>query len=268
MFIGKIDLSGLSASQMVQLIKEPLGDNSILKINEVEDDIFNKIPFFQTVEHLLLMVLQAGSIKLTPKGNLPIKVCEDISNQQYWKEELAYLYKQRKEEDYQVIHTAKIISLIGGLARKANGKMNVTKQTQKTLEKNDKNALFLSILKPFMLKFNWGYHDLYESQHVGQTGWAFTLYMLHKYGQESHPTSFYAEKYLNAFPPVVNEFRDRTYSTPEQQAMSCYIVRSFIRYFNWMGFVELPKEIRILDYENEIMHKTDVLDALFSFKIN
>ena len=262
------DFAGLTHTQMHALLYKPFSAESPLIINKVGDDIFEQMPFFLTIEHLLHIVMREGVVKLTPKGNLTLKICQEIAEKHFWTEELSHLYKQRKEEDFSVIHAAKIISLIGGLMRKANGKLNVTKQTQKTLEKNDRNALFLAILQPFMSKFNWGYFDLYTSQGTGMLGWAFSIYLLQKFGDTPQLLSVYAEKYFSAFPRLRADFADRPYMSVHVQAESCYLVRTYVRYFNWLGFVQFMEEKPAYDYKNAIITKTPIVDALFSFKLD
>lgn len=262
------DFSGLSRTQMHTLLYRPFSAESPLIINKVVDDIFEKMPFFLTLEHLLHIVMREKTVKLTPKGNLPLKICQELADKKYWKEELSDLYKQRKEEDFQVIHAAKIIGMIGGLLRKANGKLNVTKQTQKILEKNDRNALFVAMFQPFMSKFNWGYFDLYTSEDTGTLGWAFSIYLFQKLGETPPLLSVYADKYFGAFPRLMTDFVDVPYMTTHTQAERCYLVRTYARYFNWFGFVQFIEKKHAYDYQSATIVKTPVVDALFSFKID
>lgn len=260
------NFSGLSPMQMYALLYHPFDAESILVIHKVEDAVFEKMPFFLTIEHLLRIVLRDGVIKLTAKGNLPLKVCQELADKKFWNEELSDLYKQRKEEDFTVIHAAKLIAFMGGMARKANGKMNVTKTTQKILEKNDRNALFKTIFITTMSKFNWGYFDLYTSQNTGMLASMFSIYLLQQFGHEPHFLPFYADKYFTALPRLIEDFTERTYTTPQKQAESCYTVRTFIRIFNWFGFVHFPEGTPRFNKDDVPMLKTDVVDALFSFR--
>jgi hypothetical protein len=260
--------SDISPMQMYRLLHNPFSAESPLVINQVDDDVFEKMPFFLTLEHLLQIVVREKAVKLTPKGNLPLKICQELADKRYWKEELSDLYKQRKEEDFQVIHAAKIIGIIGGLLRKANGKLNVTKQAQKFLEKKDRNALFVAMFQPFMSKFNWGYFDLYTSQGTGILAWAYSIYILQKFGETPQLLAFYADKYFTAFPRLIEDFQDRSYSTPQEQALNCYTLRTFIRYFNWFGFIHFPEGTPSFGNKAKPVLKTSVVDALFSFRLD
>jgi hypothetical protein len=263
------DFVGISPLQMAEFLYRPLHVNSPLKINKVDNAVFDKMPFYQTLETLLKIVHREGMVKLTPKGNLPLKICDEIVANKFWKEELSDLYKQRKEEDFHLVHTAKIIAHIGNLTRKVNNKLNVTKNTAKFLENNDRNGLFMLMFEPFVQKFNWAYHDLYEGHELGQMGWAFSLYLLHQFGNAPHPISFYGAKYLQAFPSLVDNYPPKSYSTPQDSCMRGYTMRTFQRYFNWWGFVQFMDENK-KSYPHDLetlIKRTPAFEALFSFNI-
>lgn len=265
---SRADFDGISPDQMRHFLYAPLGADSPLQINKVDNAAFDRMPFFRTLETLLQIIHREKEIKLTPKGNLPLKVCAEITEHRFWNEELSDLYKQRKEEDFQVLHTAKIVAHIGNLTRKANGKLTITKATAKLLDTHDRNALFRSAFEIFMLKFNWAYHDLYSSPLVGQSGWAFTFYLLHKYGALPQKTGFYAEKYLQAFPVLANGLEPR-FSTVEDELMRAYNTRTFSRYLRWWGFVERQKSENSHSISNlmDDVYRTPIFDAVFSLKM-
>ena len=261
------DFEGLSPMQMHRLLREPFSETSPLNFQKADDTIFALMPFFLTIETFLHIIQREGTLKLTAKGNLPLKICAEIADKNYFKEELSSINKLRKEEDFMLIHTAKIIADISGLTRKANGKLNVTKNAQKILAKNDRNALFQVVFQTFMSKFNWCYFDGYNSELVGSVGWAFSLYLIRKYGHEAHPLSFYADKYLAAFPTLVEKTPPRAFGSPLSDAKNAYIVRTFSRYFYWFGFVHYPEKPSFMSRENDIVFKTAVVDEIFLFDV-
>lgn len=261
------DFEGISPNQMAGLLYHTFEPSSPLKINRVDDAILDQMPFFRTLETLLQIVHREKSVKLTPKGNLPLKICDEVVSHHFWKEELSELYKQRKEEDFQVLHTAKIITQIGNLTRKANGKLTVTKNTAKLLDANDRNGLFRLAFEPFMQKFNWGYHDLYENPHIGQLGWAFTIFLLHKYGDSEQTVRFYAEKYLNAF-PMLNQAPTTRYGLMVDGNLTAYNTRTFYRYLNWWGLIERTSTAYLYSSElDDKVKNSEVFTALFAFDL-
>ena len=72
---------------------------------------------------------------------------------------------------------------------------------------------------------------------MGQLGWAYSVYLLARFGADVHPVSFYAGHYQQAFPSALVDFANTTYASPAEQLASCYEVRTFERGLNWFGLV-------------------------------
>jgi hypothetical protein len=137
------------------------------------------------------------------------------------------------------------------------------KATIKLLDTNNRLQIFRKFFQAFTEKFLWSYNDLYPEQPIGQLGWAFSVIMLEKYGDQPHTVDFYADKYLNAFPMFIIFFQP-SYSTPEEQFFSCYGIRSFYRFFLWFGFVTVDKQKKYLDIETDKFKRTDLVKNIFN----
>ena len=81
-------------------------------------------------------------------------------------------------------------------------KLSLTKNSQKVLK--DDFELFKLLFDTFRNKFNWGYFDGFEDRPIGPLGFGFTLILLSKYGGKPRSDVFYAEKYLKAFPALLD----------------------------------------------------------------
>lgn len=115
--------------------------------------------------------------------------------------------------------------------------------------------------RTFTEKFLWSFNDGYPEQPKGQPGWAFSVVMLDKYGDQPATVDFYAGKFLKSFPHLIKFFRD-DYATPEKQFSRCYGVRVFERFLLWFGFVTVEKKKRFLDTGNDIIRRTDLVDSI------
>lgn len=173
--------------------------------------------------------------------------------------------KLTREHDWIAISSARLTAELAGLVRKANGKLTLTKKAIKLLETDDRSQLFKLFLQTFTEKLNWGYYDLYPEQPIGQFGWAFSFIMLQKYGDKPRPVAFYAERYLNAFPMLIQYFMP-DYSTPEDQFYRCYSTRAFARFFLWFGFVTADGNHSVTDIETHIYTRTDLVFSVFKAK--
>ncbi|MCK9447523.1 MAG: hypothetical protein M0Q41_00955 [Bacteroidales bacterium] len=116
------------------------------------------------------------------------------------------------------------------------------------------------ILLTFTTKFNWAYHDGFSNKDIGQTGYGFSLILLSKYGHKKRLDSFYAEKYCNAFPSLLDSIKP-TYSPLEIYATNCYSLRTFKRFLNHFGLIKIHTQGFGFEGKTYIT-KTDLYDKL------
>lgn len=116
------------------------------------------------------------------------------------------------------------------------------------------------ILNTFTRKFNWAYYDGYSSNQIGQVVFRFTFILLEKYGKKKLLDSFYAEKYFNAFPYLL-EVNMPAWDSIQKNLTRCYSVRFFERFLDYFGLIGIDKVGLFYD---EILHipKTDLFDKL------
>ena len=105
--------------------------------------------------------------------------------------------------------------------------------------------------------------DYYGENAIGQLGFGFSLILIHKYGYQKRNDKFYNEKYFNAFPMLLESISYPTYTTKERYAGHCYSLRTFDRFLNFFGGVNIEQE-RGMDTEKFIV-KGDVFDRMFEF---
>ena len=239
------EFDNLSPADMFNLIYKPFEKESPIQYKEIiPTSILDKIPFLNLVEYLLNRISEKEFIKLTPKGNLPTKLVKELYGLGMIKEDMieSGISKLYKEENSLSISNVKIISILSGLIKKTNGKLNLTKVGQKALKPENRVDLLKKIFYSYAFKFNLGFHDNYEDKSGVQSCLSYTLFQLLKNGIEVKDISFYSQKMLIAYPHVLSEFNSHSYSTPEDQFLSCYKVRLMTRFLNWFNFIEIIHE--------------------------
>lgn len=248
---GVEDFDGLSPEQMQRLQDFPM-QNGMLVVNKLLEEDLKNCPLLVQVRLLIDKMKGGKEIKLTRTGSLPTKLVKEIYALAVLKNDSIEkgISKLYKESDAEEISITRILLEISGLAKKRNGRLSLTRKGEKYAD--DGNALLNEILNVLFHKFNWAYFDGYDSEAIGRVNPAFSLVLLKKYGQEKRSGLFYAEKYFKAFPQLIDQ---------KEISFRCYSLRSFERYFRFMGFVALEKK-SILD--PAIVEKTKFLDQLFS----
>ncbi len=234
--------------------------DSPIQLQRLSESDYQKIPILSQIRYLTDLLEKNGEIKLTNKGFLPTKIVSDIYDQGFIKAEhiengISKLYK---ETDSLAINLTRILIELSGLVKKRNGKLSLTKNSKKILEDNYEflRLMFLT----FTSKFNWSYYDRYSENLIGQLGYGFSLILLSKYGQESRLDSFYAEKYFKAFPQLLDSVKP-VYGTLEMYSSNCYSVRTFDRFLNFFGLVNINEQNK--GYESKkYIEKTYLYDKL------
>lgn len=254
------DFEGYSPYEMTQILYFTFEPESPVKLQKLSDSDYQKIPIFNQVKYLTELIDKAGEIKLTNKGFLPTKIVSELYQQGFLKEELIEnnITKLYKETDSITINLTRILLELSRLTKKRNGKLSLTKFGEKIISANDR--LLKTIIDTFTNKFNWAYYDRYGENQIGQLGWGFSLILLSKYGTEKRLASFYAEKYFKAYPQLLESI-EPVYGTLESYSTDCYSIRTFDRFLDYFGLINIENEGKGFNLKKYIT-KTDLFDKL------
>ena len=259
------EFEGLTPTEVHSLLYHTLTYKSPVQLKQVADDsTLDQVPFFRLAEELLRIIHRDKFIKLTPLGALPKKVMVEVYAHGFLPDEHieSGIVKLHREQDCISISAARFATEYAGLIKKAHGKLSLTKLGEKLLQSENRPELFTKILLSFTRDFNWGFHDGYPNQPIGQLGWAFTLYLLFKYGREPRTVTFYADKYLTAFPVFITFFQ-ADFSTPKKLFIQCFHLRTFERFLLWFGFVSVQKQKKHSDPYTNTYSCSELMECLF-----
>ncbi|MCZ8090506.1 MAG: hypothetical protein O9282_03950 [Flavobacterium sp.] len=255
-----LEFEGYSPAEMHQILHFTFEDYGPIKIQELTNEDYEKIPLLNQIKFLLNLIDKNKEIKLTEKGFLPTKFVSEIYNQGFLKEEHIEkgIVKLNKELNSITIRLSRLLLELSGLVKKRNGKISLTQKSKEFQDDNHK--LLLLILETFSKKFNWAYFDGYGENQIGQLGFGFSMILLSKYGNENQLATFYATKYFNAF-PLLQEVQVSEYDTVERYTKDCYSIRTFERFFDYFGVINIETTgsgFNRLTY----ITKTDLFDKL------
>ncbi len=164
--------------------------------------------------------------------------------------------KKITEDTIPYIWSVKDYLIFEGLIKKRNNGLSVTQKGTKYLVKNKTDRL-AQLLLFYTQRINWinFYHNGEDVS--GKLGWAYSLYLLKKYGDEYRSSDFYSMKLIRAFgyQPLndVSDFQD------------AYNVRFFDIFCNWFGFAEIKRDFNRSAYKDDYeVRKSAILDMLFA----
>lgn len=265
------DFEGFSSSDMHYLIYDTFSTDSPLQIKKnIPDEILDQIPFLVQIEFLLSRINDLGELKLTAKGFLPTTIVKEIYELGQIKDDEIEvgITKLYSESSSQPIQLTRMITELAGFTKKRYNKLTLTKAWRDKLLKKNRQDIFLQTFATFAQKFNWGYFDGYSSQATGPVGFAFSLFLLSKYGKTERPDNFYSDKYLRAFPSLIDLFKEDHFQTDLIRSFnSCYSIRTFDRFLDYFNLIKIRTDgIPYLD-SRKFIKKSQIFDNIITFDI-
>jgi len=263
------EFEGRTPKEMYYILYNTFHPDSPFQFStRVDDIVLTEIPILTMTTFFLKTVQESQPLKLTPKGNLPLKLVNSIYELGLFPSYFidSGFSKIRSEEDDVYIHTMRLICELAGLIKKQKGKLSLTAKGKKLIMEENLFVLFQEIFITYTTKFNWPYNDRYGDHAVGQLGFAFSLEIVSKYGNELLPCKFYAQKYIKAFPMVLDHIEIPRYSTVEEEVINCYILRTFEYFLKIFGLAELTEKGKDRISAKLFIKKSPVLDQVIRFE--
>lgn len=259
----KDDFLGLSPIQMMGVNYQPLQEGCVLRWHDnIDDSTLARVPLL-TLAVNLLQQLEAKPMKLTPKGNLPRKVVQELYATGLIPQDdiEAGITKLSSEDDYHAAITLKHLLNQLGWTKKRQGKLSLTAKGKKILAGSRQTMLEQLFLNHFS-KFNIAYFDGYKEGRMQQF-FGFLLVALLLKGTEFRPIKEYSTMLLRAFPMLIEDYPGDRWHTPEKKFAHAVAIRFFDRSLSFYGLLRFKQENPTWRRKNDDVMATDVLRGLF-----
>lgn len=262
------DFDGLSPEQMRHFIYSPFESNELAVVaSSLGDD--PDAPILRLFRLLADAIGEKG-LKPTATGNLPRNFCREAALA-YWGEELHRENTRHgninMEENFFEMHVTRVVAELAGLIRKYRGKFILSRNCRKIIAEQGYSGIYLQLFQNYSRQFNWAYRDGYPELGIIQNSFLYTLWLLQRYGQQWLPHTFYTDKFLQAFPSVLDEIEPSPYEDPEKTLHSCYTLRILENYLKFLGLAELHQTSEGIISRQYNVKKLPLLDAVISFHV-
>lgn len=252
------DFEGYSPFEMYNMIYDPFGPYSPVRIRKLRDDAYEDIYLFANYKYLVKRIAEAGEIKLTQAGYLPPALCKDIYMQGKIKDYFidTGFTKSYREVDTAILDLTHVLTEMTSVVKKRYNRLSLTAKGSKIYR--DNALLFDDFFRTYTLKYNWAYQDGFQNEDIAKTGFLFSMFLLSKYGETPRSPEFYAHLYFKAFPALAIRYP----MTYEDTHINAYNIRSIVRFMGYFNFCSVDDEHYI--HVREIQ-KTPLFDRLFVF---
>ena len=261
------DFEGLSPQHMHFLLSDPWGPQSVVRLQDDQPDtVLDQIPFLVLMEVLFQELITTPPLKLTPKGNLPLALCRSLYERKLLVQDDIErgITKKISEDNVGFLRALKATLSLSAYVKKRQNAFWLTQAGQQALGQR-RAGLLKQLLTDYTLRFNWAYLDDTQTD-AGQFGWAYSLYLLDRYGTEWQETDFYALKVLKAFPHLREPIPSGRLSGLSLEFERVYRWRFIEQFGVWFGLIELrPKRQGSYYSDPLLIRKTPLLSQLFQF---
>ena len=268
--LGTEAFFGLTPAQVDQLMIDPLNCPDVFQPGANESAVeaaLDQSPFIRMLQALFAEIGDKG-VKLTPKGNLPLRTVKAMVDAA-GEEHLPWIMRGgfaslRSEEDVIHVHLTRILAEIAGFTRKYNGRILVKKPVATRIRKHGWAPIYRELFGAMMREFNWSWLDGRPDLHGIQAVAPFCLWLLSEHGDEWARESFYLDAMLQAFPMLTMESEPSTFENAEKQITRAMQQR-IISLYQWAGLVEvLPDDNKDpLAYPDNTIRRTPLFETLF-----
>ena len=262
------DFQGLSPEQMYHFLYYPFDSPQFVTFSPCPATA-SDAPIMKLFA-LLVEAIGDKGLKPTATGNLPQKVLRDaaltyLGEEQYQKH--TRFGAIRTERDFADLHVTRLIAELGGLVRKYKGKFILSRDCRTLMAKHGIDSVYPRLMKAFIQQYNWAYLDSYPEIPLIQHSFLFSLFLLHRFGDQWRKDAFYEDAFLQAFPHVIEEVEPRPYGTSERNVRTSYSIRCLDRFATFLGLVELRRESDSFFERRFSVKKLPLLDAAVQFTL-
>lgn len=259
---------GLSPEQMYLLLNRPFDSPHLASFIDplaVEPEAPVSWLFTALVEGI-----GEKGVKATAKGNLPRSLCRQIAAEYpvgHFVQGRSLHLRTNKEDDFYDLHVVRLVAEMAGMIRNYKGRFVLTGRCRDVLKKSGMSGVYPRLLRTFVEQFNWGYGDGFEELLFIQKSFVFSLYLLHRYGEQERNNFFYENAYLNAFPMLLNEIAPTSYCSVEDTLGRCYMLRTFERFMVFFGLACMTPTKDDCYVRETLITKTPLLQNVVNFSV-
>lgn len=267
-FAPRAEFDGLSSEQMSAMLYNPFHSPEIVSFpTDIDPPVSAPI---LTLFQMLVDAIGEQGLKPTATGNLPRKFVQEAGRAYWGEEKLRYLVHYgniRSETDFYDMHVTRVVAELASLVRKYKGKFILGRDCKKLLRQHGLAGVYPRLLRAYAEEFSWSYWDGYPEIDLIESSFLFTLYLLHRQGDEWRSNEFYEDAFLRAFPVVLRQVPELSYSTPEETVRHCYSARCLRHFAGFLGLAEIEKESDSFFERRFKLRKSPLLDRAVVFRV-
>lgn len=264
---------GISPEQMYRLLHTRLLfdlDDMVTFNVDLDPEAIEDIPIVKNTFYFLSRLSELEPLKATQKGNLPLKFARELF-ETFGAFPGGRRYTIRSEEDSLSVLSMRHILKMCKWIKKEKKRFKLTLSGRKIAKRGRlSNEDFWTLFSVFTREFNWGFQDRYPEMWIVQSGFVFSLYMLHRMARKFVDADEIASAFVRAFPLSLEEAeRDGSYFSidPVKTVKNCFKLRFLERFCEYFDLVTIRREKRDIHDTRMLVKKSRFFDEFIQWRI-
>lgn len=263
------DLCGLSPEQMHNWLNAPWNSWQGVEFSTPAD--VSSSPVMRYLDILLENLLEeGGSIRLTTKGNLPLRIvqqCAAIADQLPSVGNLYPIslseYRGRNEDDFNALHYTRVIAELADILYQRRGCLHVKKDAQKKFQQQGIGSFYADMLESATSQYNWAYLDAFSNQLTFRELWLFMLWRL-----QSHCCiQQLVEEVAVVLGPIFEQMPQPEYASKQHELTNIVSIRFVWRFLGFFGLVRHSESRESFSVTPVKVEFTPLMAASFKFRL-
>lgn len=243
-----------------------LEPDCVIQLKTPPEDLFTLSPVWNLFNYVTSYLEHNEKLKLTAVGYFPPKFVKELYATGYHQEEAIEIgmTKLTKENDVPFFEVLRFLLCHSPYVKKVHNTLTLTKKYAKSTTAERFNWL----MKEFILKYQWGYMDGYQTAKFGQLGVGFVFYLMKIHQVQTQQAKFYTKNYLKAFPMLLQEFHGGRRENPMRDAFHCMELRVFENALVQLGLIveRVTSESKKPSGDPFEFDHTPLFDAMLEFE--
>lgn len=266
---GLDEFQGLSPYQMHRLLHFPFDSPDIVRF-KFDIDSPAGIPALQLLS-LIAGGLGNEGVKVTQTGNLPRALCRDIMREHLGGDGYADATSfgdYTGETDCFELHITRLVAGLAGLVRKNHGRLSTTTTCRTLLAEGGYGTLYRLLFTQYVTKMNWAYPQGIVENAFFSSSFAFSLYLLSRFGDRLRPGTEYSRMFFDAFPQLLaigDDQADLPELEPGTNLRSGYQAQVFGRFSELFGLAQVGPEDTTNPFRVRTYRASPVLAKVVTF---
>ena len=256
------ELYGLSSHQLFRFMYHPFDSDQIVTFcDSVTETAATPI---MTLFTLLIEAIGDSGLKHTAKGNLPRQFCRDAALA-FWGEtgyKANTLYRSiQSETDFDQLYQCRQIAERAEYIHKHKHRFHLTDRCRAMLDRLGFDGFYPLLLQTYAQGLRW-MSGRYKHLEMIQQSFAFSLYLLHRFGHQWRPIRFYIDAFSNAFPNLFEAEDDPSWPDFVRRQ---YAADTFVHLGDFFGLIEWKPLKKGRPFEDREFRRTPLMGRTVVF---